>query len=137
MDQYKHTFPSYFPDDCPPNEATDEEKELFRLCAGPVPTEEDFLSWYNKNPDKWANFVQAYGLSVFESKEDCDRARRMNANLRKQYPFCATGNNNSDRGKILHTPNKTNPRHFTWWVYEGVKPHMFFEMCIEGGGNSE
>ena len=137
MDRYEHIFPSYFPDNCPPDEATDEEKELFRLCSGPELTEDDFLSLYNKDPEKWANNIQAYGLSVLESKEDCDRVRRINAKLRRLYPFCASGKNNSDRGKILNTPSNTNPRHFTWWVYEDVKPHTFFDICIEGGGNSE
>ena len=136
MEQNEHRYPSYFPDNCPPEEATDEEKLLFRLCSGSELTENDFISWYNKDPVKWANNVQAYGLSVLESKEDCDSARKKNAKLRAQYPFCASGKNNSDRGKILNTPSKTNPRHFTWWVYEGVKPHTFFEICTEGSGNN-
>lgn len=137
MDQCEHKYPSYFPDNCPPDEATDEEKVLFRLCSGSELSENDFLPLYNKNPEKWANTIQAYGISVLESKEDCDRARRINGKLREQYPFCASGKNNSYRGRILNTPSKTNPRHFTWWVYEGVKPHTFFEIYTEGGGNSE
>lgn len=135
--QDKHVFPSYFPDNCPPDEATDEEKLLFRLCPKSELTEKDFLSYYNQDPQKWANNTQAYGLSVLESKEDCERARRKNGKLRKLYPFSASGMNNSDRGKILNTPSYTNPRHFTWWVYEGVKPHTFFTIIDEGGGNNE
>ena len=135
MDQNAQKFPSYFPDNCPPDEATDEEKNLFRLCSGPELSKDDFMSFYNMNPARWANNVQAYGLSVLESKEDCDSARRKNGKLRQRYPFCACGKNNSERGKILNTPSKTNPRHFTWWVYDGVEPHTFFEMCTEGGGN--
>lgn len=137
MDQYEHKYPSYFPEDCPPDEATDEEKVLFRLCSGTELTENDFLSLYNMNPEKWVNKIQAYGISVLESKEDCDRARRINGKLRKRYPYCASGKNNAERGRILNTPSNTNPRHFTWWVYEGIKPHTFFEICDEGVGNSE
>ena len=137
MDQNRHIYPSYYPDNCPPDEATDEEKLLYRLCSGSVLTENDFLSFYDTDPQRWANNIQAYGLSVLESQADCDRARRKNGKLRKKYPFCASGMNNSDRGRILNTPSKVNPRHFTWWVYEGVKPHTFFEICSEGGGNNE
>lgn len=138
MDQACHKYPSYFPDNCPPDEATDEEKLLFRLCTEPTLSEKDFVSFYLKNPGKWKDNIQAYGLSVLESVDDCISARRKNGYLRKKYPFCASGMNNSDRGRILNTPSDTNPNHYTWWVYENVKPHTFFEMCTdEGGGNNE
>ena len=137
MDQNGHKYPSYYPANCPPDKATDEEKLLFRLCSDSELTENDFLSYYEMDPEQYANNIQAYGLSVLESKEDCDSVRKKNGKLRKRYPFCAAGMNNSDRGKIMNTPSEMNPRHFTWWVYEGVKPHTFFEIYNEGGGNNE
>ncbi len=137
MDQTGHKYPSYFPDNCPPDEATDEEKLLFRLCSEPTLSEKDFIPLFNQDPTRWENNIQAYGLSVLESIDDCIRARKKNGNLRKRYPFCASGMNNSDRGRILNTPSNANPKHYTWWVYEDVKPHTFFEMCAEGGGNNE
>lgn len=127
------TFPSYFPKDCPPNDATDEERLLFRMCKGPIPTAEDFLTFFHTNPEKYKDCILAYGLSVFESEEDCQRARKKSPRLREQYKYCACGTTNKDRGKTLATPTKVNPHHITWWVYEGVEPSTFFVSCGEGG----
>jgi len=129
MDSHIPRFPDYFPKHCPPAEATDEERTLFRLCQSAVPAEDDFISFYLKNPQKYAGQIQAYGLSVFASKEDCEQARRKSPALRNRYKFCASGMNTCDRGKTLATPSKANPAHITWWVYEGVKPHTFFVRC--------
>lgn len=130
-------FPDYFPKHCPPVEATDDECTLFRLCQGKAPVEDDFISFYQKNPQKYAGHIQAYGLSVFPSKDDCERARKKSSLLRNKYKFCATGMNTGERGKTLATPNEANPAHITWWIYEGVKPHTFFVNCDEGGGDGE
>ena len=53
--------------------------------------------------------------------------------LRKKYKRIANGTNNKYREKIMHTPSGDNPNHYTWWLYDGVMPHTFFEICNEGG----
>ena len=80
----KRVFPPYFPKGCPPEDATDEEKMLFRMCKGSVPTKEDFLTFFQINPEKYKENIQAYGLSVFSSEDDCQRARKKSPRLRTQ-----------------------------------------------------
>ena len=45
MDNNALKFPAYFPAKCPPEEATDEECVLFRLCKNLTLTEQDFVSF--------------------------------------------------------------------------------------------
>lgn len=130
-------FPDYFPEGCPPPEAVGEERVLFRLCYGPVPTENDFVSHYQRNPEKFRENILAYGLSVFSTEDDCRTACKKSPLLRKKYHFCSYGMNTPERGKILLTPAKLSPAHITWWIYEGIEPHTFFETCDEGGGSNE
>ena len=70
---------------------------------------------------------------MFESEDACKKAFDKAPKLRNLYKYCAKGENNPDRGKTLATPNKTNPQHITWWIYDGVEPHTFFVTCVEGG----
>ena len=137
MDSAQLRFPTYFPENCPPAEALAEECVLFRLCKGPVLSEKDFVSVYLINPEKHKNNVNAYGLSVFKSFDDCKRALSKAPKLRKKYKRIANGTNNKYRGKIMHTPSGDNPNHYTWWLYDGVMPHTFFEICNEGGEINE
>ena len=129
-------FPAYFPNGCPPNDATDEEIELFRMCMNSTPTAEDFVSYYLQYPDKYKDDFRAYGLSVFNSEASCRKAFDKAPKLRARYKYCAKGMNNPDRGKTLSTPNKKNPHHITWWIYEGIEPHTFFVTCMEGGDDN-
>ena len=128
MTEQQKKFPDYFPEGCPPASAKDSEITLYRLCKDMVPCKADFVSFYLINPEKYRNCINAYGLSVFPSIEDCNIARSKAPRLRKK-PYSAKGENNEDRGKYVFTPSNANPNHITWWVYEGVEPHTFFEIC--------
>ena len=131
------SFPTYFPKGCPPAEAIDEECLLYRLCKRKELSEDDFTSFYLINPEKHKDNINAYGLSVFRTANDCLSVRNKAPKLRKKYKHIASGWTNKFRGKILNTPSNASPAHFTWWVYEGVYPHTFFEIYDEGGGISE
>ena len=130
-------FPDYFPANCPPEKASDKERTLFRLCKNSTLNEDDFVSYYEENPSKFKNKVNAYGLSAFPSEQACWAAMDKSPNLRAKYSYVAFGKNTPERGKTLDTPNGTSPQHITWWVYDGVKPHTFFKVCDEGGGHNE
>lgn len=82
-------------------------------------------------------FSQAYGLSMFPSAEDCERAKRKSPRLRGTHKGIAYGQVDAGKGKILRTPSKANPAHITWWIYEGVEPHTFFTAYGKGGVESE
>ena len=52
MENNIRVFPPYFPEGCPPAEASGEEIVLFRLCKEITPSAEDFLTFYQINPHK-------------------------------------------------------------------------------------
>lgn len=137
MENGARVFPAYFPEGCPPSEALGEEIVLFRLCKTDIPVAEDFLTFYQIDSEKYAHLIQAYGLSMYPSAEDCVRAKRKSPRLRNTYKGIACGQIDAAKGKILRTPSKANPAHITWWIYEGVEPHTFFTACGEGGAEHE
>lgn len=122
-------YPNYFPQDCPPDDADIDEKKLFRFCDGITPEVSDFISYYQKFPEKYKGKINAYGLSVLQSRDDCLRAYRKFPYLRK-YRSIAQGVTNFDRGSWKVTPGKISPAHVTWWVCDGVRPNSFFEFDI-------
>lgn len=128
-------YPDYFPNNCPPQNAVAHKKTLFRFCKNAEPVESDFESYYLKKPEKYKDKINAYGLSVLGSKEDCSSAVRKSPYLRVEY--ISFGDTDENIGCYLNTPNKKNPGHITWWVCEGIKPHTFFKVCAKGGEVSE
>lgn len=130
-------FPYYFPSNCPPTEAVSDAKELFRFCIGEVPAPEDFISFYLSNPEKYRENVRAYGLSVYGSLADCNAALRKSPKLRAKFCSISHGITDESIGKYMPTPSRFNPKHITWWVYDGIKPHTFFERCLEGSESDE
>lgn len=132
----KH-FPAFFPKGCPPANAKGERIVLFRLCKTVNPAPEDFLSFYQIDPERYAGNIQAYGLSTYPSAETCKSAKRKSPRLRKECKGIACGQVEADHGKILRTPSNANPAHITWWVYEEIEPHTFFQKYHEGGVEHE
>lgn len=137
MENDARVFPAYFPEGCPPTEASSEEIVLFRLCKEATPAAEDFLTFYQIDPQKYANMIQAYGLSMYPSVDDCEHAKRKSPRLRNTHKGIACGRIDAEKGKILRTPSKANPAHITWWIYEGVEPLTFFTACGKGGVENE
>ena len=83
MENTEKVFPSYFPANCPPAEASSENIVLFRVCKDSVPTAEDFLTFYQINPERFKDKIMAYGLSVFPTAEDCEKAKSKSPKLRE------------------------------------------------------
>ena len=137
MESTARVFPAYFPEGCPPENATVEEIVLFRLCKTDVPCADDFVTFYQINPERYGGMIQAYGLSMYPSAEDCDSARRKSPRLRATHKGIACGQIDADKGRILRTPSKANPAHITWWIYEGREPHTFFKVYSKGGVEHE
>ena len=128
-------YPDYFPVGCPPDDALTEEQWLFRFCQGNVPQEDDFVSYYLKNPQKYKGNIRAYGLSVLKSKEDCLSAIRKFPWIR-QYQSIAKGETNEYKGSWKETPSRQNPAHVTWWVCKDVNPLTFFQTELKIGDES-
>ena len=118
-------YPDYFPAGCPPEDAHTEEQLLFRFCSGTCPEQDDFISYYMKEPQKYKGNMKAYGLSVMKSREDCFAAFRKFPWVRN-YHSIASGLTNDQRGSCKATPSRQNPAHVTWWVCKDVNPFSFF-----------
>lgn len=122
-------FPAYFPPNCPPDDATNQELHVYRFCIQKdVVTEEDFLSYYQLDPVKWEGYINAYGLSVLLSEKECEKGIRLPA-IRKKFKSYASGITYINKGVIKRTPTKQYFSHCTWWLYDGVKPHTYFVIC--------
>lgn len=132
----KQRYPEYFPENCPPDDANTNEKQLFRFCMGDTPEELDFISYYQKFPEKYKKDVNAYGLSVLQSRDDCLRAYRKFPYLRK-YKSVSRGFTNFMRGSWKVTPGRISPAHVTWLVCEGVIPSEFFELDVFVGDRND
>lgn len=121
-------FPDYFPDGCPPKDATSEEIEVYRTCENSNQvTSDDFISYYNIDPEKYKNVINAYGLSVMLKKEDCVKLMKM-PGMKKKFKSIAKGKTYSSMGVVKRTPNKNYKSHCTWWLCEGSKPEEVFEI---------
>ena len=72
--------------------------------------------------------VGSYGMSCFYKKKD---AKNMLALFTKRNPraIASKGITACECGPIQRTNErkKTSKSHVDWWLYEGAKPHLFFE----------
>lgn len=125
-------YPDYFPEGCPPDDASIETKKLYRFCRGNKPEKGDFVSYYQMNPEKYKEIIIAYGLSVLQTAEDCLRAYRKFPFIRK-YCTVASGITNAERGSWKNTPGRISPDHITWWMCKNVEPLEFFEFGFKLG----
>lgn len=133
----KMQFPDYFPKNCPPIDAKMIETTVYRLCESETLGLNDFKSYYQLKPERYKNIVQAYGLSIYLSYQDCKTAIRKSPQLRKKYKYCSYGPIYKWSGKILHTPSKSHPAHYTWWLCTEVKPHTYFKVRGFGVGEND
>ena len=109
-------FPEYYPEQCPPYNANNTEGIVFRFTKEDKPHKQDFISFYEKNPNKdWGmDTCQAMGLSVFPTIEACEEMKRKIPALNKKK--IASANLNNNYGKFANTPSTNSKRHMTWWV---------------------
>lgn len=116
-------WPSFFPPQCPPSEATDASAEVFRFVSSNPPSASDFKSWAETRPKKWRGNCEASGLSVFTVKSDAlqlvRRVRGMSA--------LASANLSPETGKLKHTPRNGNSHH-TWWAPDGFDHAAVFKV---------
>lgn len=132
----KQVYPSYFLQGCPPEDASTEVLQIYRMCIGAHPASVDFVSFYQSNSEKFKDNPNAYGLSVLKSRKACQSAYRKIPRMRR-YASVAVGTTNEERGCWKNTPSKRLPEHLTWWVCEGVNPLDFFETDCILDGNEE
>ena len=120
-------WPSFFPPQCPPSEASDASAEVFRLVSSNPPTVNDFESWAQRSPKKWGAHCKASGLSVFTAMSDALRLVRRVPGISAPGELIACANLSPETGKLMHTPRDGNSHH-TWWAPDGFDHTAVFKV---------
>lgn len=116
-------WPTFFPDQCPPEEARADELLVYRLVANRPPSADDFLPALIEQPHRdfeLAKLCLACGVSVFKNIEDAKKRRERFKPLRHKY--IAVGTIIQKDGLVLETCADS---HVTWWL-QTDEPHRTF-----------
>lgn len=108
-------WPAHFPPECPPSHASKLAGAVFRFINGSSPADRDFVSYYEREPEKdWGTQAcQARGLSVVHTWSDCDLMRKAIPALRKKR--VALAQITTHVGLVANTPSNSCKGHSTWW----------------------
>ena len=123
------SFPSFFPANCPPDDAVENELVVYRYTHNSPPTEDDFKSHYEIDSERYKDIVDAYSLSVISNLDSAKNGLELNPGLRKKFKYIASGKVTKDSGVIKCTPSKNQKYHMSWWLYKGIKPSKEFTIC--------
>lgn len=133
-----YSWPTHFPDQCPPSEASEISGIVFRLISKEDPIEFDFQSHYERAPSgNWPGMECASrGLSVFKSYEDCKVLQDAVPALRKK--FIANATLGAGAGLIKETPSRNCNGHCTWWrsITAEEARALFVAVGVSPGGAS-
>tara|TARA_R110002049_G_scaffold84503_3_gene215038 strand:+ start:507 stop:911 length:405 start_codon:yes stop_codon:yes gene_type:complete len=110
-----YTWPTHFPSQCPPEDATEISGKIFRLISRDGPKEFDFQSHYERAPGAVRTETECIsrGLSVLRSYHDCEVLMDAVPALRKK--LVAEANLETGTGLIGETPSGNCAGHCTWW----------------------
>ena len=120
------TWPSFYPDRCPPAGATPAGGVVLRLVRNDPPSADDFLPWSVENGrvDK-SKPCQSCAVSVFDKLDDI---RKMQRRVPAQRPKpVAEGELKSEMG-VTKPTGKRNRTHRSWWLPEGIDPSPVFNI---------
>ncbi len=144
--RYGHVWPNCFPENCPPEEQSDEhDMSIYRLCYDRyVLSSDDFVCDY-ANPHKAKKYrgrpvdelklIKAHGISVYDDEETAVYWLQ-SLHMRRFFKAIAKGNGcngySCDEGG----------HHFIWWSYADVDPLNHFQMVYstpeeEEGGEDD
>lgn len=122
------TWPSFYPDDCPPADAMPASGGAYRLVETNPPRREDFRSHRDRFPERPFHVPewQACGVSIYRDVEDIKRLRRRIRKLRSLD--IAYGELEPSLGLVLPTPSTSEPSHYTWWIPVEASPWKVFSV---------
>ncbi|WP_027250924.1 hypothetical protein [Photobacterium halotolerans] len=124
-------YPSFYPEDIPPEDAEPAEGLAFRLVMQNPPTKKCFQSSYEENPNRAARTPQTremlYGTSLFRDKDVALTKRRLYKALRSK--LLSTGVLDEEHG-VMKKTGKEEDNHITVWFKDEAQPQERFE-CIE------
>lgn len=109
------SWPEFFPPNCPPEDASGADGEIYIFISNDKPISESFTCKGVRFPGQvYDDMCMACGLSVAKSLEKCEASRRRVPSLRKKQLLYA--DLEEAVGRIKHTPLPGIEHHFTWWV---------------------
>jgi hypothetical protein len=118
------SFPTHFPENCPPDTAKPANGEVFRYIDKEIPQECDFQSYFVLGkPFRQEHKCEACGCSVYVS-EKAARARAAKAPFLRRKKL-AKGRLSPEWGVMAET---WGTGHHTWWVPEGKNPTKLFDL---------
>ena len=118
-------WPSFYPDQCPPAEATPAQGVVLRLVRNDPACEEDFLAWSVEHGLSTSKPCQSCGVSVFDKLDDVRRMQRRVPSQRRKA--VAQGQLTPEMGVVMPTPGRERS-HRTWWIPSGVEPAGAFRV---------
>jgi hypothetical protein len=121
------SFPTHFPNCCPPHDSVDANGPIFRIVKNQTLTDDDFLSQYELNAAPTADPCNRCGVSVFDSFQNALHRQQLTPRLGVAI---SEGMINDTTGKMLLTNKKSG--HIEWWSFEGIERKSFFgkpELC--------
>lgn len=121
------TWGSYFPEGCPPEDASPAEGVVFRLTKGDQPRHGDFVPYRKNKPgdDFDGKACLASGLSVYRDYQDIVRLQNRVGGARKKKVAVTIQDLDHSHGVMKPTPS-IESSHITWWVPETVSPAPLF-----------
>ena len=123
-------WPSDFPEDCPPEQASPANGTYYRIVKNDPPEPDDFVSLYRQNRRRAENIVKAgmrsqceiMGLSVYADIDDAIQCALRYPRIGDRIASLSLA---PESGKVLHTGGAFKS-HSTWWKVEE------FDATIEG-----
>jgi len=130
VDRIQHTWPAFFPPDCPPADAEAVKREVYRFVINDPPAAADFVPLIQLRDDIWpSKLCEAAGLSVFTDLVDAARQRRRFKGFRRRK--VARGIIQPEHGVSKSTPRDSFLSHVTWWLADGVAAETLFAVVSE------
>ena len=130
-------YPTFFPQGCPPEDASNKEIVVYRLTYTATPTADDFLSPFELNDSRCSKILAEgnyapMAVSVFSREAEARSTWSKIPAIRKKYHYCAKGRTPTDSG-VHTTPNAKG--HISWWIKEEATPEVSFSNStqLDGG----
>lgn len=126
-DAATNSYPSDWPEHCPPADAIPASGNYFRVGKKDQPDEDEFKSMAELNRALDADNCQRRGLSLVRTLADARHQKRMFQRLGSKI---YRGELSAEHGHTKPTKGKS-PSHTTWWPFAGVLRATLFSV-VEG-----
>ena len=129
------SFPDYMKNVILPNEACEQEMEVYRLCKNGTVSPKAFLTTYEEYSKRGRlkelnlNDVRSYSLSTYKKKKDIKR-KFLSFTRRDPKTIIAIGKTSGEYGVCAMTKDWKEGykgSHVDYWLYEGRNPYGDFE----------